>query len=92
MRISWRRLLALLCYFAGILGWCYVGAYMILSKPVWGLVRAFGARQLSVLTLLGAVIPVFVYLSLAGAVWCIGYMLSDYFKDKDKESERRRHG
>ena len=90
MRITWRRILALLCYFAGILGWCYVGAYMILSRPVWGILRAFHARQLNILTLLGAAVQVFVYLSLAGAVWCIGYMLSDHLKDKDKEMEGRR--
>lgn len=89
MRISWRKALSLLFYLAGILGWCYVGAYMILSKPLWGLYCAFGAGKFSLLTLLWAAVQVFIYLSLAGGVWCIGYVLSDYFKDKDRELQRR---
>lgn len=87
MRLSWRRVLAFLCYAAGSLGWCYVGAYMSLTKPVWGVFRAIESGSFHLFMLLTAAVQVFVYLSIAGGVWCIGYMLSDYFKDKDKNRE-----
>ena len=31
--------------------------------------------------LIGALIQGFLYLSLAGGVWCVGYMISEYFKE-----------
>ena len=31
--------------------------------------------------LAGALIQGFLYLSLAGGVWCVGYMISEYFKE-----------
>lgn len=82
MRFSWRIVAAMLCYALGVLGWCYVGGWMILTKPVKGILVAHMAGSLSLLKILGALVQGFVYLSLAGAVWCIGYMLSNYFKEK----------
>lgn len=69
------------CYAMGVLGWCYVGGWMILTKPVKGLLAAHMEGSLSLTVLFGALVQGFVYLSLAGAVWCIGYMLSNYFKE-----------
>ena len=31
--------------------------------------------------LIGALIQGFLYLSLAGGIWCVGYMISEYFKE-----------
>ena len=39
------------------------------------------AGHLSVRLLAGALIQGFLYLSLAGGVWCVGYMISEYFKE-----------
>lgn len=82
MKITWRTVAAFLCSALGLLGWCYVGGWMILTKPVKGLVLAHIAGKLSILKLITAFIQGFVYLSLAGAVWCVGYILSNYFKEK----------
>ncbi len=82
MKINWRTLAAMLCYALGVLGWCYVGGYMLLTGPVRGLIVAQIAGQLSLGKLLAALLQGFVYLSLAGGVWCIGYMLSWHFKEK----------
>ncbi len=85
VKFSWKTAAAMVCSLFGILGWCYVGAYMILTKPVRGLFDAFFAGEFTVGTILLALIEMFLYLSLAGAVWCIGYMGSDYFKTWEKE-------
>ncbi len=82
MKFTWRTLAALLFYALGILGWCYVGGFMILTKPVKGLIVAHMAGTLSIGKLFIALIQGFVYLSLAGGVWCVGYMLSNYFHDE----------
>ena len=75
----------MLCSALGVLGWCYVGGWMILTHPLKGLVLAHLAGELSVGKLIIAVIQVFIYLSMGGAVWCAGYMLSNYFRDGSKK-------
>lgn len=82
MRFSWRTMAATLCYALGNLGWCYVGIWMILTRPLKGLWVAHMAGSLSFLHFFGALVQGFLYLSLAGAVWCIGYMLSNYLKEE----------
>lgn len=82
MKITWRTLAALLFYALGILGWCYVGGWMIITKPVKGLIVAHMAGTLSIGKLIMALVQGFLYLSLAGGVWCVGYMLSSYFHDE----------
>ena len=68
MKITWKTLLALFFYTLGVVGWFYVGGWMILRG------------DLSLIKLAVALVQGFVYLSLAGGVWCIGYMLSDHFR------------
>ena len=65
---------------AGSCGWFYVGGWMILRGPVRGVILAHMAGDLSLIKLAVALVQGFVYLSLAGGVWCIGYMLSDHFR------------
>lgn len=81
MKFTWRTLAAILFYALGILGWCYIGGWMILTKPIKGLFLAHLAGNLSLGKLIIALIQGFIYLSLAGGVWCVGYMLSNHFKD-----------
>lgn len=80
MKYKWKELAALFCYALGIAGWCYIGAWMTLTKPVKGVILAQMAGKLSLSMVLLAALEGFLYLSVAGAVWCIGYMLSNYFK------------
>lgn len=81
MKFSWKTLIALVCYALGVFGWIYFGAWMIITKPVKGLIVAHIAGKLSLGKLLIAAVQGFLYLSLAGGVWCVGYMLSNHFKD-----------
>lgn len=83
MKITWKTLLALFFYALGIVGWCYVGGWMILTRPVRSLIVAHLAGSFSVGKLIVALIQAFIYLSLAGGVWCVGYMLSNHFRDDE---------
>ena len=76
MKFSWRMIAAAFSYAVGVLGWCYVGGYKILTGPVRELILAQMAGSMSLGRLVAALIEGFIYLSLAGGVWCIGYMLS----------------
>lgn len=81
MKGRWKTIASLLFYILGVLGWCYIGGWMVLTRPLKGLVLAHAAGSLSIGKLLTAMLQGFVYLSLAGGIWCIGYMLSNYFRD-----------
>lgn len=82
MRFNWRMVVAAIFYALGFLGWAYVGGWMLLTKPVKGLILAHLAGKLTIIKCIGAVIQGFLLLSLAGGVWCVGYMLSNHFKEK----------
>ena len=58
-----------------------VGGYKILTGPVRELILAQMAGSMSLGRLVAALIEGFIYLSLAGGVWCIGYMLSSHFRE-----------
>lgn len=51
------------------------------EKPVHSVILAQIAGHLSIGLLIGALIQGFLYLSLAGGIWCVGYMISEYFKE-----------
>ena len=53
----------------------------MLKKPVHSVILAQVAGHLSIGLLIGALIQGFLYLSLAGGIWCVGYMISEYFKE-----------
>ena len=40
MKFSWRMIAAAFSYALGVLGWCYVGGYKILTGPVRELILA----------------------------------------------------
>ena len=81
MKITWKTFLAVSAYWAGVFGWFYIGIWQVLKKPVHSVILAQIAGHLSVRLLAGALIQGFLYLPLAGGVWCVGYMISEYFKE-----------
>ncbi len=84
MKYTWRMLAAVLCSLLGTAGWCYVGGYLMLKGPVRKLVAACLAGTLTVGKLVAIVLQGFFLLSLAGGIWCVGYMLNTYFKESGK--------
>lgn len=83
MRFTWMTLMARFCQVLGVLGWVYFGCWQIIKRPIRKVIVAHIAGSLSVMTVCGAVIQAFLFLSLAGAVWCAGYILRDYFLGKN---------
>lgn len=81
MKFTWKTVAALVCSILGTIGWCYVGGWLVLTKPVKGLIIAHMTGTLSVGKVIVSAVQGFLYLSLAGAIWCVGYMLSNYFKE-----------
>lgn len=82
MRFTWKTFIAQFCQVLGVLGWIYIGCWQVLKRPIKKVIVAQMAGSLSVMTLCGAVVQAFLFLSLAGAVWCAGYILKDYFLAK----------
>jgi polyferredoxin len=82
MKMTWKTILAALAYGIGVFGWIYTGVWQILKKPVRSVIVAQMAGHLSIGLLIGALIQGFLYLSLAGGIWCVGYMISEYLKEK----------
>ena len=81
MKITWKTFLAVSAYWACVFGWFYIGVWQVLKKPVHSVILAQIAGHLSIGLLIGALIQGFLYLSLAGGIWCVGYMISEYFKE-----------
>ena len=63
MKITWKTLLALFFYTLGVVGWFYVGGWMILRGPVRGVILAHMAGDLSLIKLAVALVQGFVYLT-----------------------------
>lgn len=80
MKITWKTLLALFFYTLGVVGWFYVGGWNDLKRTGQRSDSGAYGRDLSLIKLAVALVQGFVYLSLAGGIWCIGYMLSDHFR------------
>ncbi|MBO5070441.1 MAG: phospho-N-acetylmuramoyl-pentapeptide-transferase [Roseburia sp.] len=81
MKFSWKTIAALLCYALGVAGWIYLGGWLVLTRPLKGLLLAHVAGNLTIGRIFKAMAQGFGYLTAAGAVWCVGYMLSNYFND-----------
>mgnify|MGYP000461845162 CR=1 FL=1 len=71
MKIMWKTFLAVSAYWAGVFGWFYIGVWQVLKT---GAFRDTGTdcRTSSIGLLIGALIQGFLYLSLAGGIWCVG--------------------
>lgn len=82
MKYNWKMIVAAISYALGVFGWIYIGGWMLLTKPIKGLILAHLAGNLTIMKCIGAMIHGFVLISLAGGVWCIGYMLRDFFNEK----------
>lgn len=52
----------------------------MLKKPVHSVILAQIAGHLSIGLLIGALIQDFVSVP-GGGIWCVGYMISEYFKE-----------
>ena len=82
MKFSWKDLVAALFSFLGSLSWLYIGGFRFLTGPVKKLVVAKLEGSLTMALLIEDCLEGFLCLTLAGAIWCVWYMLESYFSRK----------
>ncbi|MCI7323557.1 MAG: hypothetical protein MR508_09750 [Lachnospiraceae bacterium] len=83
MRKQWKRLMGFLCYGAGIVCSLYYGLWKLLVLPVGSLISAWMAGTITLTFVVACGIKILVSTTLAGLIWCIGYMGYNYFKGTD---------
>lgn len=69
-----RLLAGTLCSVIGTLLAIYVGGWLMLFKPVQGVVAAYFAGKLAVGTIVLAAFKCLLSATVAGAIWCGGYI------------------
>lgn len=75
-----QQLLGSACYVLGLLAAIYVGGVIMLLHPIEALYVAYVTGTLTVRMVLINVIIMMLSATIAGLVWCIGYIGYNYFK------------
>lgn len=79
-------LIAFLCYAMGIFASLYVGLWGMICRPLQELYTAFVSGDVSLFLVAACAIKILFSTTLAGMVWCIGYIGFNHFKgDKDPD-------
>lgn len=82
MKLSWKELAALGCSVLGAFSWLYMGVYRLLKGPVKNVIAAKMTGTLTLAFLVSNFFKGFVYLTIAGFIWCVWYILKSYISDK----------
>lgn len=88
MKKKIKAMLSTLCYLVGIVGAIYVGGYLMLICPIRDLLEAFQAEVLTLHLLVVSIIKIACSTTVAGAVWCTGYIGYNYFIGTEDEYDR----
>lgn len=93
MKKKLQMFMAMACYAFGILSSAYVGGWIMLILPVRRLLGAYSAGMLSLSLVLVSGIKIFFSLTVAGFIWCVGYVGYNHFigtEDPDWEAINRK--
>lgn len=82
MKFTWRKWVDGVCAALGAMSWVYLGAYRLWKGPFMDLVEAHLADNVTLERLIEDLFAAFIWLTLAGFVWCLWYILRGYFKDR----------
>lgn len=88
MKKRWKVILAAACYIFGVFASIYIGGWLMLVKPVRLLMYAYGTGTLSVKLLAVCVLKIVLSTTVAGLVWCVGYIGCNYFRGTEDEYDR----
>lgn len=77
-------LMAFICYAIGVIASLYVGGWMMLILPVHDLYVAYRQGGLNVLLITISVVKILLSSTVAGFIWCLGYILYNRFRDSAK--------
>lgn len=59
----------------------YIGGWVMLANSIFGTVAAFHAGTLTLTKLMIAAIKCALSATVAGAIWCVGYVIGNYFRE-----------
>ncbi len=79
-----KMLMAFICYAVGVIASLYVGGWMMLIQPVHDLYVAYRQGALDVLLITVSVVKILLSSTVAGFVWCLGYIMYNRFRDSAK--------
>ena len=88
MKKKTNAVLSILCYILGIVGAIYVGGYLLLICQIQQLVGAFTSGTLTLHILIGCIVKIALSTTVAGAVWCAGYIGYNHFVGTEDEYDR----
>ncbi len=80
-----RMILSMAIYLTGFIAAIYIGGWLMLVKPVKYTITAYTLGTLTVPQLVLAAIKCICSLTVAGLVWCIGYIASNHIYDSRDE-------
>ena len=77
--------LAVVVYLIGLAASIYVGGWVMLIQPIRGTITAYTLGTLTLRQLVINVIKCISSLTVAGLIWCIGYIASNHVYDSRDE-------
>lgn len=77
--------LAAVVYLIGLAASAYVGGWVMIIQPIRGTIAAYTLGTLTISQLFVAGIKCFCSLTVAGLIWCIGYIASNHVYDSRDE-------
>ncbi len=87
-------LLGFVCYTIGVIAAAYYGLWKMLVLPLHTLAVSFLAGDLNVTLLAVCVVKILFSTTMAGLIWCIGYIAYNHFKgtqDPDWETMEKEY-
>lgn len=93
MRKRWNKAMGILCYAAGVVCAVYVGGWLMLFLPITTLAGAISDGSWTVGFVLANLIKIVFSATIAGFLWCLGYIGYNHFKgteDPDWEKLNRK--
>lgn len=73
-------LLGFVCYTIGVIGAAYYGLWKMLVLPIHTLVVSFQEGNMQMTLLAACVVKILFSTTMAGLIWCLGYMAYNHFK------------
>ena len=76
-------ILGIICYAVGVIGALYVGGWLMFVKPICTCIGAIVSHSVTIALLVSTVVKAVLASTMAGLIWCIGYVGYNYFKGED---------
>lgn len=88
MKKMLNAVLSIVCYFAGVVAAVYCGGYLMLLCPIKDLLYSFQTNTMTAHLLVVCIIKIALSTTVAGLVWCIGYIGYNHFIGTEDEYDR----